>query len=182
MDVAIKIFTESVTNDCLSLWPKVKSCIEKNGYKVSNNDNGFAVWYMGLLALDTLNAYQVLEPKITDSISRSVDYYFDFRIEELKDWPSELKEMYEFFTYLYLNIHQKYLENPVPQNIPSLQTSMAILLGIIQGYEGIKAGNMMPVTSANMQGMFDEFYTSIVLNSLGRWKNITSNYKVKWLL
>lgn len=181
MSQAVMIFTDSVMTDCKRSWPEVVNCIESNDYKITDMDGGYGVWVTGLLALDTLHAHQILDARIANSIYKDVGYYFDYRVEQLKDWPPILKEMYNFFCYIYLKNEQEYKNNPIPQNLPPLTTSMTIMLGIILGYKNITNTDSIPYNSPKTQKMLSEFF-SIVLKSIGRWDRINKEYKVNWLI
>ena len=181
MSEAIRIFTGSVMTDCKTKWPDVVDCISRNGFKINNEDEGYGVWVTGLFALDTIHAFQVLDKNIANSIIEKVGYYFDYRIEELKDWPPILKEMYDFFCYMYFRNEEAYNKNPIPLNMPPITTSMTILLGIILGYKSITDIELIPYDSPETQKMVSDFST-IVLKSIGRWETISKQYKVNWLL
>lgn len=181
MSQAVMIFVDSVMTDCKKSWSEVVDCITNNGFEINNLDEGYGAWVTGLLALDTLHAHQILDSKIADSILKDVGYYFDYRIEKLKDWPLILKEMYDFFCYSYFKNDEEYRKNPIPQNTPPLRTSMTVMLGIILGYKNITNTDSIPYNSPKTQKMFSEFF-SIVLKSIGRWDKISKEYKVNWLV
>jgi len=181
MPKAITMFTNSVMSDSKTTWPDVIACISRNGFKIYNEDEGYGSWTTGLFALDTLRAYQVFDKNVANSIFNSVGYYFDYRIEGLKDWPPTLKEMYDFFCYMYFKNEEAYSKNPVPLNLPPITTSMTILLGIILGYKNITDTESIPYDSLEIKKMFNDFF-SIVSKSTGRWENINKTYKVSWLL
>ena len=177
MSDAIRMFAESVTDDGMALWPKVKACIEKNGYSINDNDEGCVIWLIGLYALETIYSYQVIDKNMAEYISKNVEYYFDYRIEVLKDWPAVFKEVYSLFMYMYWCSVKKSFTNPGPQNNAIELTSSVVLLGIIIGYEGIK-NNDMPDNSAKFGIMLNEFHYKIVLPTLGKWEQIIEKYKV----
>lgn len=180
MPQAIMMFFNSVISDSKKTWPDVVNCITNNGFNIENEDEGYGVWVTGLFALDALHSYQILEDKIASSIVKDVGYSFDFRIEKSGDWPPILKEMYDFFCYIYLNNEKEYRNNPVQQNLPPLKTSMTIMAGIILGYKNINNIDLIPYNSLKALKMFNEFF-SIVLKSIGRWDKINKEYKVNWL-
>lgn len=181
MSDSVMIFVNSIMADSKKIWPDILMCIKNNGYDLEDEDESYGVWFTGLLALDTLYAYQVLDNKVADSIYKNVGYYFDFRIEELKDWPPIIKEMYDFFSYSYFRAEEKYKKNPNPNNMPPVTTSMTLLLGIIIGYSGLKNSNDYTQYPHLPQKMFNDFL-EIVLKTLGRWEKINKQYKINWLL
>lgn len=179
MPGAITIFTNTVFANCKNKWPDVVDCISRNGFKINNEDEGYGVWAAGILALDTLHAFQVLDNNIANSIYENVGYYFDYRIEKLKDWPPTLKEMYDFFCYIYFKNEEEYKKNPDPAKMPPVTTSLVVLLGIILGYKNITNTNSIPYNSPNTQKMLSEFF-EIILSSIGTWGVINKQYKVNW--
>lgn len=176
---AVIMFVNSVMEDCKSRWPTVVECINRNGFKIHNEDEGYGAWVTGLLAIDTLYAYQVHENNIASSIYKDVGYYFDFRVEELKEWPPILMKMYNFFCYTYLMYEEEYKKNPIQQNTPLMGSSMTVLLGIILSYKNITKNDSIPYNSQNTQKMFNDFFL-IVLKSIGRWEKISKEYRVNW--
>jgi hypothetical protein len=180
MPQAMMIFSNSVISDSKKKWPDVVNCITNNGFNIENEDEGYGVWVTGLFALDALHTYQILDSRIASSIVKDVGYTFDFRIEKLKDWPPILKEMFDFFCYVYINDEKEYRKNPIPQNLPPMTTSMTIMMGIILGYKNINNTDSIPYNSPRTQKMFNEFF-SIILKSIGRWDKINKEYKVNWL-
>lgn len=176
---AIMIFVDSILEDCKKTWPNVVNCITKNDFEIADMDDGYGVWVMGVLALDTLHANQILDKKIADIIYRDVAHYLDFRIKD--DWPSICKKMYDFFCYMYLKNEEEYMKNPDIQKAPPISTSITVLLGIILGFENISKTDSVPFNSPKTINMFKDF-VNIVFNSIGRWKTITNEYKINWLL
>lgn len=173
---AVNMFIDSVLSDSKATWPTVVECISQNGFKVNNEDEGFGLWLTGLLAIDTIDARKEYDDKVANLISNSVGYYFDFRIEELKDWPPILREMYDFNYDMYLRHIEGFIENPIPSNLPPARASLSLLLSILSGYKNTVS---IPYDSPQTLSLARDF-SPILMNTLGRWGPISKQYKVKW--
>lgn len=176
---AIDMFVNSVLADAKTTWPKVVDCVSQNGFKINNEDEGYGLWLTGLLAFDTLDARNVYDSRVANIISNSVGYYFDFRIEELEDWPPILREMYDFCYYMYLRNIEEYNKNPIPLNLPSTRNSIALMYTILLGYKNVSDPESFPYDSPQTLSLASDF-SSILMNTQGKWGQISNQYKVNW--
>lgn len=173
---AIQMFVESIIVDAQSSWPEAKHCLNSNELSINNEDEAYALWFTGLLAVNTLQAYQVYNAAIAKSITNSVGYYFDFRIKELKDWPQTLRTMYDYFCYI---THKEMADKGLDALDPPLPTAMHMLAIMHSGFGNNSALSSLPAKSPETLNLVLNF-THILARSIGRWAEINKNYKVKW--
>ncbi len=180
------IFLNSLMEDCKNSWEDVKNIIRKYGFELNDEIEGGLAFLAGIFSLDVLHSYQKLGKDKSDAIYQYANNTIQYMIEELKQWPPKIKELYDFFCYIYLTSEEEYLKNPednYPHKFPPFTTASTILTTIILGFKNYNnLESELPYSK--FQKLLDDFIDLIFLRKnielVGRWEKLDDQYIINY--